>query len=326
MNSLLGRRRSLRSAILAHDNDYGFDPRTPCWAAPSLRVSCVVPYYETGPLAIECVHRLAAAVTAYRAGIGPGAPAAQIVVVDDGSTTRPFPTGIAPEIVRVIRLPDNRGRAAARNTGLRASGGFDLALFVDSDVLVHPDLVTETCRLWQPPTAGPVRAPIVASLMSTYRAGAEKFAPARAIAAASIAADWRFSCRFQPSWIADPGDWMYVGHRFDLVPATNYFRSWHAAVGPWLLPNMVLGGCFAVPVGSALAVGGFEEAFASYGFTETSLVARLIASGVPVIPQVTVAAVHVEHNPAHHNQRDRDTHLATAHRRFFTEFLAHDLD
>ncbi|MBF6209731.1 glycosyltransferase [Nocardia puris] len=324
MNSRLGRRRTLRSAILAHDNDYGFDPRTPHWPAPPLRVSCVVPYYETGPLAIECVHRLAAAVAAYRAGIGLGAPAAQIVVVDDGSRTHPFPADAAPGLVRVIRLPHNQGRAAARNTGLRASREFDLALFVDSDVLVHPDLVIETCRLWQPPTTRP--GPIVASLMSTYRAGAEKFAPARAISAASITADWRFSCRFQPSWIADPSDWMYVGHRFNLVPATNYFRSWHGAVGPWLLPNMVLGGCFAVPVGPALAVGGFDEAFARYGFTETSLAARLTASGVPVIPQITVAAVHVEHNPAHHNQRDRDTHLATAHRRFFTEFLAHDLD
>ncbi|WP_155981026.1 glycosyltransferase family 2 protein [Nocardia sp. CNY236] len=326
-NNMIGR-RTLRSAILAHNNDYGFDPRTPDWPAPTLRVSCVVPYYETGPLAIECVHRLATAVAAYRAAIGPTAPQAQIVVVDDGSTAHPFPADGAPEMARVIRLPDNKGRAAARNVGLQASSDFDVALFVDSDVLVHPDLVTGTCRLWRPPTstADSARAPIVASLMSTYRAGTEQFAPARAIAAASVAADWRFSCRFQPSWIAVPGDWMYVGHRFDLITATNYFRSWHGAVGPWLLPNMVLGGCFAVPVAAALDAGGFDETFARYGFTETSLVARLIASGVPVIPQVTAAAVHVEHNPAHHDQRDRDAHLALAHRRFFTEFLAHDLD
>ncbi|WP_157227492.1 hypothetical protein [Nocardia asiatica] len=141
-----------------------------------------------------------------------------------------------------------------------------------------------------------------------------------------MGADWRWSCRFQPSWVADPGDWLYVGHRFDLVSGTDYFRRWHGSIGPWLLANMVLGGCFAVPADAAIAVGGFDESFSRYGFTETSLVARLIARGVPVVPQVTVPAVHVEHNPAHHNQHDRDSHLTAAHRRFFTEFLAHDID
>lgn len=320
-----GRARTLRSAILRHDNDYGFDPRTPSWPRPRPRVSCIVPYYDTGALAIECVSRLDAALTAYRAAHPDGPPDTQIVVVDDGSPTIPYPATTTAG-TNVIRLPRNQGRTAARNIGLRASSGFDMALFVDSDVLVDAGQVISTCRLWGAPTADPpARAPIVATLMATYRAGDHGFDPGAAVALASVRADWRWSCRFQPSWIADPGDWLYVGRRFDLVTGTDYFRRWHGTVGPWLLPNMVAGGCFAVPVTAALEVGGFDESFTGYGFTETSLIARLVARGVPVVPQIERAALHVEHNPAHHCQSERDRLLALAHRRFFTELLAHDL-
>ncbi|WP_216893925.1 glycosyltransferase family 2 protein [Nocardia alni] len=322
-----GPRRALRSAILRHDNDFGFDPRTPGWPVPRLRVSCIVPYYETGTLATECAARLAAALHAYQCAFPADPPNTQIVVIDDGSATHPFPDDSTIGPVTVIRLPENRGRVAARNLGLQASRDFDVALFVDSDVLVHPEQVIRTCGLWRPPDHdAAVQPPIVATLFSTYRAGPHDFDPERALASATVCADWRWSCRFQPSWVADPGDWLYVGRRFDLVTGTDFFRRWHGTVGPWLLPNMVLGGCFAVPVEAALDAGGFDESFTGYGWTETSLIARLIACGVRVIPQVSVPAVHVEHNPAHHNQRIRDTALAAAHRRFYTEFLAHDLD
>jgi hypothetical protein len=75
-------------------------------------------------------------------------------------------------------------------------------------------------------------------------------------------------------------------------------------------------GCTSTP-----SVDGFDESFAAYGFTETSLVARLIAAGVPVIPQVKAVAVHVEANPAHHSREERNALFRAAHRRFYREFL-----
>ena len=115
---------------------------------------------------------------------------------------------------------------------------------------------------------------------------------------------------------------MYVGRRFALVRDTDFFRHWTGMWGPWALPNMVLGGCFAVPATAAMQLGGFDESFSSYGFTETTLVARLIALGIPVVPQVKSAAVHVETNPAHYTQQERNTFFRLAHRKFFTEFMA----
>lgn len=322
MNSTPQRPRTpLRSAIFGHDNDYGTDVWSPNLRAAALSVSCVVPYYETGAIAVECVRRLAQSMRRYRANFG-SAPRTQIVVVDDGSTRDPFPDN---EIsgARLLTLPDNAGRAVARNTGLRESAGFDVVVFVDSDILVADDLITRICELWD---AGEpelrTRPVIAATLFSTLRVDPTTVDLDRVVADASITDDWRWTCWYQPSWIGCPGDWMYVGHRFDLLRNTSYFRRWSGMVGPWTLANMVLGGCFAVPGVAASAVGGFDESFATYGYTETSLVARLIAEGIPVVPQVKSAAVHIERHPAHHRQDRRDAMLRTAHRKFFREFLA----
>jgi GT2 family glycosyltransferase len=66
---------------------------------------------------------------------------AEVVVVDDASedgspefVRREFPS------VRVVRLPENRGPAAARNVALRASGT-DLVVLVDNDVSLAHDCI-----------------------------------------------------------------------------------------------------------------------------------------------------------------------------------------
>ncbi|WP_280404759.1 glycosyltransferase family 2 protein [Nocardia brasiliensis] len=313
---------SLRSELFRHNNDYGADPRSQTLRTPPLSVSCVIPYHETGPLAWDCVVRLARALRRYQ-GVHAENPQVQIVVVDDGSVRKPFPHQRIHEL-KVIRWPVNRGRSAARNTGLQASAGFDMTVFLDSDILVPEDLIIRMVELWDGGNRElRVRPAVVASLLSTLRTAPDTDLD-RVLRDASVRTDWRWSCRYQPQWVFTPGDWMYVGRRFDLVEDTNFFRSWSGMVGPWSLPNMVLGGCFAVPTAQALSVGGFDESFAQYGFTETSLVARLIGRAIPVVPQVKSAAVHVEHNPDHHTQSERVALLSTAHRKFFTEFLTDD--
>ena len=313
-------RQALRSAVFRHENDFGIDPRSDALRLPALSVSCVVPYYETGPLAWACVDRLTAALDRY-VGAHAVAPATQIVVVDDGSDRRPFAAGTRD--VRVVRMPENQGRSAARNAGLRASADFDVTLFVDSDVLVPGDQVVRVCELWDSGAERlSARAAVVAGLFVTASSWSASIDVEAVLAAAPVTADWRWRCRYQPSWIGTPSDWLYVGRVFELVRGTDFFRQWCGMVGPWALPNMVLGGCFGVPTRLADDVGGFDESFAAYGFTETSLVARLIAAGVPVIPQVKTAAVHVEANPAHHSRDERNALFRAAHRRFFREFMS----
>jgi GT2 family glycosyltransferase len=64
-----------------------------------------------------------------------------VIVVDDGSTdeTAAVLEGFATNI-RALRHPQNRGRSAARNTGIRAAEG-QVVIFVDSDVVVREDFL-----------------------------------------------------------------------------------------------------------------------------------------------------------------------------------------
>jgi glycosyltransferase involved in cell wall biosynthesis len=65
-----------------------------------------------------------------------------VVFVDDGSTdgTAAVVTDLAAADarIRLLRLPENRGRGAARAAGLAAATG-DLVAFVDADVIIPPD-------------------------------------------------------------------------------------------------------------------------------------------------------------------------------------------
>jgi GT2 family glycosyltransferase len=315
---------TLRSKLLKHDNDYGFDPRDEFSNAPALSVSCVVPYYETGALGVTVARQLAEALSEYRTHHD-AVVATQLVVVDDGSVARPFPSVDADfgEELVLVRLKENVGRSAARNVGLRQSTNFDVTIFVDSDVLVQHDQVSRIVELYSlDTTSSQKRDVIVANLFTTLRRPQSGTGLLEALQRAAIQLDWRWKCRFQPSWIGCSGDTHYVGIDYQLVSQTDFFRSWTGMVGPWSLSNMVLGGCFAVPTMQALEVGGFDESFALYGFTETTLVTKLIAQGVPVIPQSKAAALHVEWNTAHLSQSDRTSRFRSAHSQFYKDFLA----
>lgn len=312
--------RSLRSAVLRHDNQYGGDPRQSHTLSP-LSVGCVVPYHETGGLGTEAVDRLAVSLADYRRIAG-AETRTRLTVIDDGSRRRPFelPFQTAHDVGLEVSI-ENLGRTSARNTGLRLSSDCELTLFVDSDVIVQPALVAETVAAWSVAGGMCPRPSIVPSFFMTVRSG-DLSSIETQLPLASFQHDWRAACRYQPSWVGCVADYKYVGQHFNLLERTDYLRSWRGMVGPFLLPNMVLGGCFAVPTTPALAVGGFEESFEQYGFTETTLVAKLIAEGIPVIPQIRSAALHVEWNPAHQSQSQRNERFRQAHRQFFTSFMA----
>jgi hypothetical protein len=73
---------------------------------------------------------------ALRSVLRQSVPAAELIVVDDGSTDHPERVVAAYPQVRLLRQP-NQGLAAARNTGLRAARS-DKILFLDADDRLCP--------------------------------------------------------------------------------------------------------------------------------------------------------------------------------------------
>ncbi len=93
-----------------------------------MKISVVVPAYRAESTICACLDGL------FEAGFSTG----EIVVVDDGSpdatVERARSRGVEP-----LRPGGNHGAARARNAGVAATDG-ELLFFVDSDVVVHPDV------------------------------------------------------------------------------------------------------------------------------------------------------------------------------------------
>ncbi|WP_432839966.1 glycosyltransferase family 2 protein [Dactylosporangium sp. CA-092794] len=98
-------------------------------------VSVIVPAYNSATTLGACL----AAIRAQRE------PVAEVIVVDDASTdgTREIARRFG---CRLVESPVNRGPAAARNLGIRASRG-EILFFVDSDCAPLPDALGVALRI-----------------------------------------------------------------------------------------------------------------------------------------------------------------------------------
>src|SRR5581483_3132748 len=109
----------LVAAGLAH-------PRPPVSPRSASRVVCVVPVRDRVAALDRCLDALAGA---------------EVVVVDDASVDAGAVASVAASRgARLVRLPANRGPAAARNAGCAAvDADVDVVAFVDSDCAVTVD-------------------------------------------------------------------------------------------------------------------------------------------------------------------------------------------
>jgi glycosyltransferase involved in cell wall biosynthesis len=110
-------------------------------------VSAVLPAYNEEAVIAETLRRTHAALA------GLGAPAFEVIVVDDGSTdsTRSRCVDIAAALpgVRVVSHPVNRGYGAALRTGFEAAR-CDAIFLMDSDGQFDPADIRLLLALWSP--------------------------------------------------------------------------------------------------------------------------------------------------------------------------------
>jgi glycosyltransferase involved in cell wall biosynthesis len=167
----------------------------------------------------------------------------EVVVVDDGSP-QPIDTSSvsdAPDLrVRVVTLPVNVGRAAARNAGAAKSTGTRL-LFLDSDCVAHPDLARQHAA------GGMDDIAVVGRRIEPDWGNARHLADASTLPV-------EVELRQEDIRFDSPADWEVF------MAATPWMYAWSTNV--------------SYPRAAFEAIGGFDETFRQWGWEDTELAYR----------------------------------------------------
>lgn len=311
----------LKDLVYNHNNDYGFDVNETIKnnknkKLPSL--SIVIPYFNTGAVFKKTIEFLFDSVA--KVLEADSSWECEIIVIDDGSNDRAsnYIDTCKHKNVKVINFKKNKGRVSARNRGL-AESIFDLVLFMDSDILTNEDIILENLIIHsnKKHQAGFITVGFF-SFCDINNLKKPNFLEAK------TGNDFRLYCCYEESWIGCEKDRQFVGKEFEVVKTTDLFRKWpkDGFFGPWSLPNMVLGGFFMVQRKEALLVGGFNESFSDYGFTETSLPTKLIAKfNHFVVPVNSNVNIHVGNQDIDISKEEKDLIFKKKHEYYFLEFM-----
>ena len=122
-----------------------------------LKVSIIVPVYNGGNHFRNCVSSLL--------GINFPVEQLQVILINDGSQDDTsqwlFEQKLSPNF-EIITHTDNRGRAAARNSGLKKAKG-DIIIFLDADMVINSDFVTEHIKAISRPEVAAVSGLVIAN-------------------------------------------------------------------------------------------------------------------------------------------------------------------
>jgi len=221
--------------LMEHDNDYDEIVFTNDNYVPSL--SIVIPYFEAWNTINQTLEYLFKSCRK----IYP-----EIILVDDGSIKYPAEKVIERKFIeklRVVKLSSNQGRSTARNCGIKETKG-EVVAFMDADMLVPPNLIDQHLRIHNS-LRNKGRCGITFSLFNNLSMVDWATASNKMILFDQTN-DFRYKCDYQANWIGCESDEEFIGSKYRILEETNNLRKWPRgkSFGPWLLPNMILGGFF----------------------------------------------------------------------------------
>ncbi|MBA2678458.1 MAG: glycosyltransferase family 2 protein [Ktedonobacteraceae bacterium] len=313
---------TLGHEIMMHQNAYGFDADQVVehYRGPLPSASIVLPFYNARRTIHAVIGHLLQAISVVTSAHPHWRY--EIILIDDGSERYPAAICLGDkEKERVcIEVIPHQGRCFARNHALSLARNH-IIIFIDADVLLHPSLLLHHLTL-QAVCEHQGKGCISFSLFDFHPLS---FLPRSSfLVEQPTPNDWRLCCVYQEAWYGCEQDKCFAGRRFQPLADTDMLRKWPSGLyGPWMLPNMVLGGFFTVAREKALAVGGCDPLFPSYSFEETSLITKVIASFHDyVIPLTRRFALHLEDTTIGETRDMKYALFRKAHQRYFEVFLA----
>ena len=316
---------TLKTALFNHSNNYKFDPSSVIAGYVSKQyfgLSVIIPYYEAGEVIRLVLHHLYNSLTEVRK-LQPDWKY-EVVLIDDGSVKKPVrkvvKAGDYPSL-KILINSVNVGRTSTRNRGLKEAKN-NLCLFMDSDILIDNQLILNHLKIHSYNRKTNKNSCITPSFFCFADQNDPALKDKILYPARVMINDWRLYCLYQATWIGCDDDKKFIGQEIRIVQDTNYFKNWKGMYKAWALSNMVLGGFFMVSKSESLKVGGFDESFKNYGFTETSLPTKLIAiRNNFVIPVITGGGIHIEDKAINIGQAEKDKIFRQRHQYYFNTYL-----
>ena len=186
------------------------------------RVSVVIPCYNGGRFLREAIESV----------LHQTYPAAEIVVVNDGSTDDT--AAVARSYERVVYIEQrNQGATVARNTGMRSSTG-DLMVFLDADDRLQPHALATGVESLE---AHPEWAFVSGNVCVIGEDGSPRSVPKQR----PLSGDPYFQL-LRSNYIWTPGAVMY---RRDILRAVNGYVAWAGASADYEL-NVRIARCFPI--------------------------------------------------------------------------------
>jgi len=323
--------KKLGECIFSHDNDFRFDVRKILnkdlnAIAQTLSLSIVIPYFESAESINLLLRHLLNAIRFVKNKFNKEWQS-EILIIDDGSLKYPASRSINPayqDYMRITRNKRNKGRSHCRNIGLCKSR-FNLVMFLDSDILIDQEQILNHLKI-QAQFSDSRRKCISFSLFQFAKIS-------RSVAKKTVLYprdikinDFRKYCVYPASWYGRKEDRRFAGRKFEIIKNTNQLKAWpNGFYGPWILPNMVLGGLFVIDRNHGLRVGGFSESFRKHGFTETTLIVKLVGKYHDfVVPQVRGGGIHLGGKNVDISEPARKELFRKAYKKFHSEYLQND--
>lgn len=241
----------------------------------------------------------------------------EIIVVDDESRLAASDVlrGLVEADVQIVRVAHG-GQSLASNAGAQRAVG-ELLVFCDSDMLLNPwalsdlrsaaayrpDALCFGFRENVPPTDRRVDP-------AFFRTGPGL------VSTLHLRNDDRFTFN---TYIPGVPMHLFAATR-QLRDLTGFRHLRPPGRSAWWLARMAYGCLLACSRARFLRMGGFDGRFAIWGFNDTELATRWIASGGVLLPVFSANGLHVRHPPRHPRQW-RDAGLS---RRLYEDALAED--
>lgn len=316
--------KTLKQLIIDHNNNYDFDIKKVInlnfVTLPSLSV--IIPYWENSSTINLLLKNLYNGLDKIKS-INQKWDF-EVIIIDDGSKNNPAKKIIKKtkyKNIKILKNKQNKGRVYARNKGLK-NATKELILFMDADILVDETLILNHLKTHA--FAKKNKKQIITVGFFDFETNLDIWKKKCIIKANDIMLnDFRIDCVYHKTWIGCDNDKQFIGKHFKVLKQTDMFKKWPKGyLGPWLLPNMVLGGFFIVNNKQAKKVNGFDIKFIGYGFTETSLPTKLIAKyNTFVVPIPYKGCVHINDKKISLTKIKKDKIFRKKHDLYFNNYL-----